>query len=140
MPKTVATRYQITAFHHWTKKVNTVIPATVYQKKGEHSYSMVTYRGTSFNLGMAVCTGLQESGTPDIGIIRQIDASSPLRPCVVLHMAHVVYEPHIRAYVIAFTDQSDTRRTQLDCLTNSSPMDVLFYGSKKVLSQRHALV
>ena len=59
----------MTSFHHWTKKLNAVIPATVYGKKGEDTYMMVTYRGTSFNLRMEVCTGFQESGTPNIGII-----------------------------------------------------------------------
>ena len=59
----------MTSFHHRTKKLNAVIPATVYGKKGEDTYSMVTYRGSSLNLRMTVCTGFQESGTPNIGII-----------------------------------------------------------------------
>ena len=137
MPKTIAARYQIASLYHWTKKVNVVTPSTMYKHKGGVIIS-VNFKGTVFKPGMAICPSLMENGDPEIGIITCIkDGPSP-RLC--FHNASVRYVSHIRAYEVHSTDKDGETEISVDRLVNILPMDILFYGSKRVLSQRSSLV
>ena len=50
------------------------------------------------------------------------------------------YVSHIRAYEVLITDKDGEAEISVNRLVNILPMDILFYGSKRVLSQRSSLV
>ena len=135
VPKTVATRYQLNSFHHWSKQVDLVTPPTSYHHKGGVVTS-VDYKGSSYHVGMAVCLSVLDDGQPEIWIIDKI-LNGPMLVC---YSASVDYDPNIRAYLISDTNQNNVSNIMISALRNKAPMDILYYKNSKVISQRGVFV
>jgi hypothetical protein len=61
-------------------------------------------------------------------------------PIAVCSTVEITYNTHIGAYEVQRIDTSEMQEISIDRLINQRPMDVLFCGNRKVLSQRGLLI
>lgn len=135
VPKTIATRYQLKSFHHWSKVQDVVDVPIQFSKKDDQIIS-ATYKGTSYHVGMAVCCGLGDDGNAIIQVICQIQGDLTAKA----NTAVVAFDPHIRCYIVEDVDRRSTTSINLKGLLNSTPMDILWYKGERVISQRGSFV
>ena len=134
IPKTIALRYQLNSFHHWSKPRNLITPETVYSHSGKGVITSVDYRGTKYSVGMVVCLSLLDNGIPIMAIIDSLCKG----PSLICSTVDVEFEPHIGSYVIMHTDRltAKSQLVRVSDLPNKQPMDILYYKNKQVISQR----
>ena len=136
VPKTVALRYQLQSFWHWSKETDVITPPTHYQhKKGV--FDSVSYKGTTYQRGMAVCQGIDSTGIPEVLAIEEIKEG----PLLVCRPLQLTYNSHFRSYLIDDTRPCSSNVTvPVNGLANSFPIDILVADNDKYLSIRCALI
>lgn len=128
IPKTIASRYQLQSFGHWSKSENEICRAS------RTNESATTFKGTTYRTGMAICSKISDNGQPDLYVIKSI--RPPLTLICIPTDAH--FEPHLRSYKL--TNNYDTPLEFDISKLKNLPMDIFSVGQDQYLSQRSALV
>ena len=85
---------------------------------------------------MAICTGIDDSGMPEVMAIKAIEEG----PQLVCRELLLSYNSHLRSYRVVNSKPCALNVTvSISELKNPFPLDVLFAGNSKYLSIRCAL-